>query len=583
VTGTVVDRGPVLGLAQRWANLPWALLLGVTIVIWLALARLAWAFVGEQFDWRYVAEQSRVGAPLPYRLAGVWAGMEGSLLLFAGILAVAATVAARRASTAARWGALVTVVTVTAIDLLLASPFGRLDIPAVRGFGMNPILEHPAMTIHPPLLYTGLATALGAAIVAVGTPAPWRTARPWLLATVGALTAAMTLGAAWSYLEQGWGGYWAWDPVENTSLLVWLAALAALHGGPLARPRTVVAMAVAPWLLATIGSVLVRSGVTPSIHGFAEQRAVGWALAGLTVATIAAVVLAVARTKPGEPPETARRDPRPLTVVLVAAAAIVVLAGTVLPLLTDLTGDRSTAVRGEFYSRTVGPLALVAVPFIAARLRRWDGWSTVAHAGALVLVVGIAASTFDRVATVAVGAGETVRAAGRDVLNDGVRVTDGARAGTAAVVADLRVDGRRMRPALVVHPDRGGRLAEVSATTGPVTDVQVVLEDASDDGTVVVTVHVRRVMWLVWLGATARGAVTIAGHACAPAARRVSAPALPLLRARAVEAAAATVRCPGRARRCSGRRRAPVGRPGRRPLATRRWRRRRSPRAPRCG
>ena len=109
-----------------------------------------------------------------------------------------------------------------------------------------------------------------------------------------------------------------------------------------------------------------------------------------------------------------------------------------------------------------------------------------------------------------IASGATARAAGRDVVNDGVRVTAGAREGTDAVIADLRVDGRVMRPALVVHPDRGGRLAEVAATTGLLTDVQVVLDDAADDGTVVVTVHVRRLMWLIWLGATAVAVATAA-------------------------------------------------------------------------
>ena len=297
--------------AQRSASLPLVLLFAVTIAIWLALGRLAWAFVAEQLDWRYVAEQSRVEAPLPYRLAGVWGGHGG---IAAAVRRDPRRRRDDRRSTAPRrrldGRALATVLTVTAVDLALASPFGRLDVPAVRGFGMNPILEHPAMTIHPPLLYAGLAAALGAAVVAAGAPAPWRSARPWLLATIGALTAAMTLGAAWSYLEQGWGGYWAWDPVENTSLLVWLAALAAVHGGPLASPRVAVVLAAAPWLLATIGSVLVRSGATPSIHGFAEQRAVGWALAGLAVATtVGHRALAVARTT--SPAVTGHRAPRP--------------------------------------------------------------------------------------------------------------------------------------------------------------------------------------------------------------------------------------------------------------------------------
>jgi len=88
-------------------------------------------------------------------------------------------------------------------------------VPATTGFGMNPILEHPAMATHPPLLYAGLAAAGGAAVVAVGAPDPWLSARRWLLASVTLLTASMTLGAAWSYMEQGWGGYWAWDPVAS--------------------------------------------------------------------------------------------------------------------------------------------------------------------------------------------------------------------------------------------------------------------------------------------------------------------------------------------------------------------------------
>ena len=135
-----------------------------------------------------------------------------------------------------RWAAAATVLVLALVDVLLASPFGRLDVPATIGFGMNPILEHPAMAIHPPMLYAGLAAAGGAAVVAVGAPDPWPVARRWLLASVALLTAAMTLGAAWSYMEQGWGGYWAWDPVENTSLLVWMAALVAIHAAPALAP-----------------------------------------------------------------------------------------------------------------------------------------------------------------------------------------------------------------------------------------------------------------------------------------------------------------------------------------------------------
>jgi cytochrome c biogenesis factor len=503
--------------SHRTTGLAVVLLTAVTVAVWVALVRLGWAFFTERLDWRYVAEQSRVDATWYYRVAGVWGGMEGSLLLFAGIVGIVATVAARRAVlAAAQWFALATVVALVAVDLALASPFGRLDVPAVGGFGLTPILEHPAMTIHPPLLYVGLAMALGALVVGAGSADALARAGPWLLAAVGLLTAAMTLGAAWSYLEQGWGGYWAWDPVENTSLLVWLAALLALHGAPMASNRTATALVMAPWALAVVGAVLVRSGVTPSVHGFAEQRAVGWALAVLAAATVAVAVLFVLRTPAGDGGRRLARDPRPVTVIVVGATVVIVLAGTLAPLASELVGDRSSAVRGEFYSRTVGPLALVALPFLAARVRRWHGWSTLAHGGALVLLAGIAASTFDRAATVPIAAGATVHAAGVEVVNDGVRVTAGPRAGTDAVVADLRVDGSVMRPALVVYPDRGGRLAEVAASTGALTDVQATLENASDDGGVVVTVHIRHLMWLVWLGAAA---VAFAAMAQAVASR----------------------------------------------------------------
>jgi cytochrome c-type biogenesis protein CcmF len=512
--GVVDERGPT---RPRAAVVPLVALAVLTAAVWLALARLALAFAQQQLHWRYVAEQTRVGAPWPYRLAGVWGGMEGSLLLFAGIVGVAATVAARRATTAVRWAALATVGALVAVDLVLASPFGTLDIPAVGGFGLTPILEHPAMTIHPPLLYAGLAAALGAAMTALSGDSA--SARRWMLVTVGLLTVAMTLGAAWSYLEQGWGGYWAWDPVENTSLLVWLGALVAIHGVPISSSRTRAAMSAAPWVLAVVGAVLVRSGTTPSIHGFAEQRAVGIALAALAVATVAAVVIAVRRIPADPAPDDVpiRRDPRPVTVVLAGAATVVVLAGTLLPVAADFTADRPAAVRGEFYSRTVGPLALVAIPFLVGRLRRWRGWSTFAHAGALVLLAGIAASTFDRAGTESVPAGAVAPIAGVTVVNRGVAVEEGPRPGTHAVVADLVVAGRAMRPQIVTYPERGGRLAEVAARTGPFTDVQVVLQGASDDGGMVVTVHVRRLMWLVWLGALL---VTIGALGATGGARR---------------------------------------------------------------
>lgn len=504
--------------------------MGLAAACWLAIVRLGVAFWRLSLDWTYVAEQSRVDAPWYYRIAGVWGGMEGSLLLFTAIVATAMAFAARRSSVAVVVGAVATVGTLLVTNLAVASPFGRQDVPSTSGFGLNPILEHPAMAIHPPLLYGGLAAAAGAAVAALGAPPEraWPAARAWLLVTLGALTAAMTLGGAWSYVEQGWGGYWAWDPVENTSLLVWIAALVALHLAPRSSPPAVVASLAAPWLLALLGAALVRSGRTPSVHGFARQLAGGWILFGLFLATVAAVTVGVLLSRRATGDASAERssrasrsDPRAVMVTLAAAAALVVLVGTIAPVITDLAGGRASAVRGTFYSRTVGPLALVAVPFLAMQLRRqrpapsgrarWR-WSTVAHAGMLVMLGGIAVSTFDDVATEPVAAGETISMAGVEVTNERVDSGPGARRATEAVTALVVVDGHQMRPRIVVYPDRGGRLAEVAVRTGPITDTQALLEGARDDGSIVVTVHRRHGMWLVWLGATI---VTIATLAAA--------------------------------------------------------------------
>lgn len=486
----------------------------VTVVLWLAVLRLGWAFLRSELQWEYVAGHSRVDAPWYYRLAGVWGGSEGSLLLFAAVLAVGASVAAARAERAS--AVVLGAGSAGGIGLagvVFASPFTRLDVPAVRGFGLTPILEHPAMAIHPPLLYAGLACSLAAAMAVVDGRSP----TAWLRATLGLTTAAMALGGAWSYVEQGWGGYWAWDPVENTSLLVWLAALVALHA-PSRRW-----LATVPWLLTLAGAALVRSGSTPSVHGFASQVAVGWILLAATVSSAVGVwcllrcgqrgnaaPLPASRSRPGvesapvdpvDPgaPRPAPTNHRLVPVVAGAAALVVVAAGTAFPVLADLFAARRGAVRGEFYARVLGPVAVVAVPFLVLRLRRPP--ARLAHAGMVLLCLGVAATTFDREEMAIVGDGVTVRAAGMEITGRGVAVEQGPRFDIEQVVATLEVDGTLMRPALVAYPERGGVLAETAVRPGLWQDVQVTLVDADDLGVVRVVVRRRPLMWLVWAGA----------------------------------------------------------------------------------
>ena len=144
------------------------------------------------------------------------------------------------------------------------------------------------------------------------------------------------------------------------------------------------------------------------------------------------------------------------------------------------------------------------VPFLVIQLRRTRSWSRVAHAGALLLIVGAGVSTFDRHDTISVAPGATQMAAGVEVTNDGLDIRTGNRLGTDEVVANLRVDGRTMTPRLVVYRDRRGRLAGIAVHTGWTTDTHAVLEDAFDNGAAVVTIHRRHGMWLVWVGTADR-------------------------------------------------------------------------------
>ncbi len=483
--------------AVRSATIARNTLWAITALVWLAAGRLAIAFLGNELQWRYIAEQSRRDAPWYYRLAGVWGGSEGSLLLFAAIVGLVACRALRHPQHAAvAWYATAMVAGLVAINLIFASPFGRLDTPAVRGFGLTPILEHPAMAIHPPLLYAGFGCAFAAALIALDG----RDAMAWLRRTLAIVTIAMALGGLWSYVEQGWGGYWAWDPVENTSLLVWLGALIAIHMP--ARPR----LAMLPWIAVLVGAPLVRSGSVPSVHSFAEQASVGWALLALSVAATAWLAFAHFYAYSAVNRANAAGDRVP---ALIGAAVFAIVAlGTFAPVLIDVVRSRPAAVRGEFFSRTVGPLALVAVPFLAWRLRLRR--SRLVHAGALVLLIGIAASTFDQHETITLAAGDSIEAAGLHVVNLGVDVEPGPRADVLQVLATLRVEDWTLRPALVAYPERGGVLAETAMVSRPWRDVQVTLVDANDLGTVRVIVRQRPLMWLVWLGAllTALGALS---------------------------------------------------------------------------
>jgi len=479
-------------------------------------------------------------------------------------------VAAARAG-ADRVGAAI-VATLTAVTLL-ADPFARLAVPAIDGGGLAPILEHPAMLHHPPLLYAGLAlTVVPFLLVLGGDPDPDRLRRAggvaWLV-----LGAALLDGAHWAYQELGWGGYWAWDPVENGGLVPWLVLTALVHVALLGRrSRPLVALAALPFPLALLGAAVTRSGAVGSIHAFADGLGIGRALAAAAAVAAAVAVAAVARhprTPPGGETGPRRRAVATLAVAL-AAAALVVAAGVVHPFAVGLAGGDAPTVQGWYFARLTAPAAVVVLalvglgPSLPRRGRVPLGWrhaaalgaagatvvvtaaggaaavpvtasalgaasavlvvtdrrgrrtpaatgARLAHLGVVVLLVAVAASTAATSRVVALSPGVAVDVGGHDLRLDDVRAVD---EGGGASRIHATVDAGRagtLRPELLVDGRRGIVLAEAALRSTPLEDVQVALRRVTEAGTVVAQVTVAPAIWWVWWG----GALVLAGGAVA--------------------------------------------------------------------
>ncbi len=362
-----------------------------------AVAVIETALVRHDFSVRFVAENGSRGTPPYYTITSLWAAHDGSLLLWVAILtgyvAVTGLMAVHRPGPLRSWAQVVMSAVATfflAVALASDEVFGRVSPVPADGPGPNPLLQgHPAMGVHPPLLYTGLVGmvvpfAYGVAGMVTGTVDRrwWLAVRRATLVPWTALTAGIALGAWWSYSVLGWGGYWAWDPVENASLMPWLVATALLHSGMVQRrhgslPAWNVGLALSTFLLASLGAFLTRSGVVGSVHAFAGSS-VGPLLLGFLAATLVAVGC-LAALRPGRLAEPAALRPgfsrgSALLVnnALLLFLAGVVLVGTLYPVLEQaLTGGQVT-VGAPFYDRFAIPLGLFLLAGMAlGPVLRW--------------------------------------------------------------------------------------------------------------------------------------------------------------------------------------------------------------------
>ncbi len=354
----------------------------------VATVVLGWALLVVDLSLEYVALTTSRATPWPYRIAALWGGMDGSMLFYAAMTTVIAAMAFRgRPSGVAFRVATGVGAALLLFTVLFANPFAESAIPAVDGVGLLAILQHPAMIYHPPLLYLGLTIlVIPFALTVEGavSPAtnPWiGEVRRWLLLSWTLLTVGMVSGASWAYVELGWGGFWAWDPVENTALLPWLAVTAFLHtsrvterDGRLARSTATLAML--PFALSILGVYLTRSGVTGSIHSFAEDPLIGRILLGAAIAVTGSVLVAGFRLTAGRSWGLlgAGRDSwLAANAVLVVAALVFVVIGSAYPAYAQVFFGEEVAIDPTFFVMTVYPLALIMMIGLALALRtRWS-------------------------------------------------------------------------------------------------------------------------------------------------------------------------------------------------------------------
>ncbi|WP_213452092.1 cytochrome c-type biogenesis CcmF C-terminal domain-containing protein [Rhizomonospora bruguierae] len=358
-----------------------------------AVVALEVALIGHDFGVRYVAENGARDVPLYFTVTSLWAALDGSLLLWLVILAGCALLLAlrrdERAGLLRPWAmAVIGAVTVFffALTFFAANPFTTVDPAPADGPGPNPLLrDHAAMGLHPPVLYAGyigLVVPFGYALAALLAGRADRVSvavlRRWTLVAWSLLTAGIVLGAWWSYAVLGWGGYWAWDPVENASLLPWLTATALLHTllarrvapGATGLSAWSVALAGSTFLLVLLGTFLTRSGAVASVHAFTASP-LGPMLLGFVLLAAAAVLgLAVWRSgafrsaAPGGP--LLARDSALLgNAVLMVVLTAVVLTGTLFPLLAQAVRGSRAAVGPGYFNRAALPVALVVLLLMA--------------------------------------------------------------------------------------------------------------------------------------------------------------------------------------------------------------------------
>lgn len=462
---------PMIGAARGNMSVSGAarsLAIAQFVLIALAFLALTWAHAQSDFSVANVVANSHSAKPFVYKLTGVWGNHEGSMLLWVLILAGFGGVLASKPSedtmlqarTLSIQGAVAAAF--LAFVVFTSNPFERLFPAPVDGMDLNPLLQDPGLIIHPPFLYLGyvgfsivFAFAVAGLISGKVDQAWARAVRPWALAAWVFLTIGITLGSWWAYYELGWGGFWAWDPVENASFMPWLAGTAFIHSVRVLEKRNAlkvwtVLLAISAFSLSLIGTFLVRSGILTSVHAFAVDPERGvFILAILGVVIGGSLLLFALRAPLLDSTATFAPVSREGAIIanniLMSVSCITVFVGTFYPLFYEIVSGGKLSVGAPYFNATFLPLMAILFFIIApAAMLSWKRdtigpalkrlWPA-AIVGLIVLVFALFITWPKQVAATA-GAGLAVWAM-VGVLIDFVRRTSMGSVGFAAGIRKI--------------------------------------------------------------------------------------------------------------------------------------------------
>jgi cytochrome c-type biogenesis protein CcmF len=389
--------------------------LAVLACIAFSFLALTFAYVNSDFSVLNVVQNSHSAKPLIYKISGVWGNHEGSMLLWVLILALfGGVVALARNSIPMRLQAntLTVQASITIAFLLFilttSNPFTRVIPAPLEGQDLNPLLQDPGLAIHPPLLYIGyvgfsISFAFACAALIDGRiDAVWaRIVRPWTLGAWAFLTLGIAMGSYWAYYELGWGGWWFWDPVENASLMPWLAGTALMHSTVVMEKRDAlkvwtILLAILTFSLSLLGTFLVRSGVLTSVHSFAVDPERGTFILGILILFIGGSLALFAWRAPmlkqgGLFAPVSREGALVLNNLFLATACATVFIGTLYPLALEVLTGEKISVGAPFFNFTFLPLIvplLLLLPL--GQTLAWKRGNFLGTAQRLYAVFGIA-------------------------------------------------------------------------------------------------------------------------------------------------------------------------------------------------